>query len=558
MPRALPNNTQLKVRGDKRPATPRRLKALEPSTVEQDAMWEGWFPHCPLNLDTQPEEVEILLAAFIKFCNQALVIRHPSKGRVPLELRPAQVEVARLWLTHRKTVALKARQIGFSTLASAFVLWLTMGWGDRHVVLLSRTERESVKLMSKIKYNYRFMPQWAVDRGPKLLDRTKQTMTWDNESAIESLPSANDPARGESVFLVIVDEWAFLPNPDEAWASIEPIADIGGRIIGISTARGEGNFFHHLWLGSQTQSNGFHGIFFPWWAVTERDDDWYETKKNTLPSWQLYQEYPSNPEEAFQGSGNPVFNLDRLREMSAYPPEAKLHVEGSRRSELIVVEGGSLLVWEPPQKHKTYCIGADIAEGLEHGDFTVAWILEVQTGHPVAVYRAHIDPDIFGEKILPAIGWYYNYALLAPEVNNHGLTVLKALQRVGYSRLYRRRTFHKRYDSVSGETVGWMTTSVSKPLMIDELAAWLRTYTVPHDVTLAELKTFTRDERGRMSGSPHDDCVMSLAMAVQARKYAFETAPNSGVDKLVKGSIAWLDAQLQKRGTERSTIRPTL
>lgn len=38
--------------------------------------------------------------------------------------------------------------------------------------------------------------------------------------------------------------------------------------------------------------------------------------------------------------------------------------------------------------------------------------------------------------------------------------------------------------------------------------------------TLAELRTFVRNERGSMSGSPHDDRVIALALANQMRKYA--------------------------------------
>ena len=34
-------------------------------------------------------------------------------------------------------------------------------------------------------------------------------------------------------------------------------------------------------------------------------------------SWQLAQEYPSSPEEAFIKSGNPVFDLDVLERMGA-------------------------------------------------------------------------------------------------------------------------------------------------------------------------------------------------------------------------------------------------
>jgi hypothetical protein len=141
-------------------------------------------------------------------------------------------------------------------------------------------------------------------------------MGFDNGSQITSMPSASDPARGESASLVVVDEWAFLPNPEEAWASIEPVADVGGRIIGLSTANGSGNFFHELWVGSQTGNNKFAPMFFPWSATEDRDESWYQSKQDSMLSWQLAQEYPTTPEEAFIKSGNPVFDLDKLEAMS--------------------------------------------------------------------------------------------------------------------------------------------------------------------------------------------------------------------------------------------------
>ena len=68
-------------------------------------------------------------------------------------------------------------------------------------------------------------------------------MVFDNGSQITSMPSASDPARGESATLIVVDEWAFLPNPEEAWASVEPVADVGGRdrITQLDEAAGAGN-----------------------------------------------------------------------------------------------------------------------------------------------------------------------------------------------------------------------------------------------------------------------------------------------------------------------------
>jgi hypothetical protein len=136
------------------------------------------------------------------------------------------------------------------------------------------------------------------------------------------MPSASDPARGESASLVVVDEWAFLPNPEEAWASIEPVADVGGRIIGLSTANGSGNFFHQLWVGSETGTNRFEPMFFPWSATEDRGESWYQSKKESMLAWQLAQEYPSSPEEAFIKSGNPVFDLDILEDMEKSMVEA--------------------------------------------------------------------------------------------------------------------------------------------------------------------------------------------------------------------------------------------
>jgi hypothetical protein len=76
-------------------------------------------------------------------------------------------DTMRTWMSERYSVVLKARQIGFSTLAAAYAFWLVYFQPDRFVVMLSRTERESVKLLAKSKYGYRFLPQWMKERGPK-------------------------------------------------------------------------------------------------------------------------------------------------------------------------------------------------------------------------------------------------------------------------------------------------------------------------------------------------------------------------------------------------------
>jgi len=490
--------------------------------------------------------IDEMVVAFSHFCSTYWQIKHPELGRIKFDLRDAQVETVESWLTNRYSIVLKARQIGFSTLASAYAFWLTFFWPDRFVIMLSRTEREAAKLLQKTKYGYKMLPQWVRARGPDLLSDNQLKLVFANDSSIESLPSGNDPARGESVYLVIIDEMAFLPNPSEAWASIEPIADVGGRVICLSTANGEGNIFHELWVGSQTRTNRFVGIFFPW-SASGRDAAWYATKQRDLPDWQLAQEYPDNAEEAFIRSGRPVFDLDALRDMEIEEPErGYLHKEQGKNVYLFREDGGELCIWDFPQLGVVYVIGADVAEGLGHGDYSSAHVIDAESGTIVAHWHGHVDPDIFGEEILYALGRYYNGALVAPESNNHGLTTLKALQRAGYKNIFRQRRLGKAYETI-GEALGWRTTSVSKPLAIDELNGAMRdgSLWVPCSATLAELRTFVRESNGKTHGSPHDDRVISLAIANQMLKYVW--LPEYRVDMRPKrNTLDWWSERIVK------------
>ena len=249
------------------------------------------------------------------FLEKYWYIAHPARGRILFSLRGAQRNALVHWDNHRYSLTLKARQIGWSTLVAAHQFWLAFFTPDQNIIDLSRTEREAVQLLRKTKYGFSHLPSWMLDRGPRSLVEHQQRMFFGNGSQIVSMPSASDPARGESATLIVVDEWAFLPNPEEAWSSIEPVADVGGRIIGLSTANGSGNFFHHLWVGASTGNNKFEPMFYPWSATEDRDDAWYESKVKAMLPWQLSQEYPTTPEEAFVKSGNPVFDLDVLDDM---------------------------------------------------------------------------------------------------------------------------------------------------------------------------------------------------------------------------------------------------
>jgi hypothetical protein len=186
-----------------------------------------------------------------------------------------------------------------------------------------------------------------------------------------------------------------------------------------------------------------------------------------------------------------------------------------------------LTVWREPVSNRAYCIGVDTAEGLAHGDYSCAQVIDVRAGEQVAIWHGHIPPDTLANEVHLLALWYNN-ALTCVESNNHGLTTIVQLRQLGHRNLFRKRTLNTSISKVSME-FGWKTTRTTKPLLIDDLGMAIRNdEMIVHDrYTLAELRTYVRSSRGSMNGSPHDDRVMALALSNQMRQYAFmpEYAP---------------------------------
>lgn len=473
-------------------------------------------------------------------------IRHPEQGAILFEMRDAQRSTLHAWINNRMSIVLKARQIGFSTLIIGLAFWLAFFHDDKFVIALSKTEREAKKLLSKGLYGYKRLPGWMLERGPAEASKTQTKLEFVNGSSIECFP-ASDPARGESAYLIIVDEWAFFEDHEAAWSAIEPAADIGGRIVALSTANGVGNLYHEMVIGAQTGSNEFHFIFHSWRAVPERDDAWYAAKKRAMQEHILHQEYPTTPEEAFIKSGNPVFDIDMLDAKPTAPPIRRGNVSPTPVLQVMEDPDGPLQVWELPQAGARYVMGADVAEGLEHGDYSVSHVIRVDTGLVAAKWRGHIAPDLFGRRVLHRLGMFYNRAFLGVEVNNHGYATLVALRDEGYPNLYYRSSYDESYNKAQRK-MGWRTQVNTKPLAIDNLAEALREddITLLDKETIGELRTFRRVQVGegsvKMQGQPFDDQTMSLAIANMMRHHVGDAvwAASSGpkwntLDAIVAG-----------------------
>ena len=175
-------------------------------------------------------------------------------------------------------------------------------------------------------------------------------------------------------------------------------------------------------------------------------------------------------------------------------------------------DNGRMMMWLPPQAGKQYVIGVDPAGGGSEGDYSCAQVIERQTGVQCAELHGHFPPRELAAKLME-LGRLYNDALLVVERNNHGYGVLAHLAGEGAENVYQ-----------EGGQDGWLTSAVSRPAMIENLAAVLATepglFRSPR--LLNECRTFVRQTDGNCGAAAgtHDDCVMAMAIALGGRQKA--------------------------------------
>ena len=504
------------------------------------------------------------------FLQEFVSIQTPH-GRTPFQLRWYQKQLLTDFQLYKYNLVLKARQLGFTTLISGYSLWLGLFRDDQVIDIFADKELNAKKIIKRLRYQYRSLPQWLKDSLPKPLKMNETNWTFENGSSVEAFTATEDSGRGETANLAILDEWASYPAEaaDDAWAAIEPIIDIGGVFIGGSTAKGIENAFHNKWQAVSDDTE-WRRTFIPYHVVPHRDEAWWARKlsvaKREGQEWMIHQEYPRNAEEAFVKSGMNVFDTDILVELedAMSPPTARGLMDS--RGHFEPHAEGPLKVWQQPVMGADYVIGADVAEGLERGDFSDFSVIAareirrdgrtlVQAGEVVARYRAKEDTDLYAEAI-ERVGYYYRTALVGVERNGPGLAVVKRLQNRNYPRLYRQEILDQRKRALT-ERLGWQTSRTSKPLIIEDLVTALRKgeITFYDEVLRRELMTYVRDERGFL-GRPtiKDDAVMATAIAWRMVPHSFEAryAPtDAGPPDF---SMAWF---AKEAGIEVDPSKPT-
>lgn len=482
---------------------------------------------------------------------------------VPFILNPPQKRMLREF--KNMDMILKARKEGISSLVLAMFTIDFLTVENISCVVISHEDKSTQRLFDKVHYFLESMKKtWPGELPYKLKYNSKYELvnTVKNSHYYVGTAGARAFGRGDTINNLHCSELSNWPDQERVMRGVLNSVSPSGRVFIESTANGTGDYFYKLWVRSREGDSAFKTHFIPWfelpdyvmptgtiplelteeeqnlintyhlsreqimwrrWKISQMGGDYRDS--NTWDSFR--QEFPSNPQEAFIMSGNPVWSPRILTHYLAQTKPAKItgNLQGYSPISIDENEKGYLKVWKEPDEFHTYAIGVDVSEGKvvsgddsgKERDASCAQVFDKTTYEQVACWYGRVDPDVLGRQ-LDMLGRYYNDALIGVERNAIGLTPLITLRDLNYPHLYYREKLGLMTEKVTSE-LGWVTDSQSKESLIADATNLLRDkrIIIYDEDTVSEMRSFVRNAEGKAGAerSSHDDRVMSFLIALR-------------------------------------------
>jgi hypothetical protein len=439
----------------------------------------------------------------IYFIKKYVFIQHPTKGTLQFKTFPYQDDCINAFQEHRFNIVLKSRQLGLSTLAAAYSIWMAIFRKDKNILVIATKLKVAQNFIKKVGFALAKLPPWLV--LPEITGNNKQQIEFSNGSQIKSIPTSEDAGRSEALSLVIIDEAAFIRNFESIWTSLYSTLSTGGRGIILSTPNGVGDKYHEIYSQAELGKNKFNPIKLLWDVHPERDQKWFEEESKNMSPKQVAQELMCD----FVSSGNTFVDSERLNEL-LHGIQTPIEKSGP--------ENG-LWTWEYPKLGNNYVIAADVSRG-DANDFSTCQVIDTKTSVIAAEFQGKLRPDQFAE-FLYDLGVKYNKALLCPENNTFGYAVIMKLHDKNYPNLWYQNESDRFESLYSNEPklhkIGFSTQGGSKTQILTKLEETIRNkkIIIKSSRLYNELKTFIiNGKRTEASKGNHDDLVMALAIAV--------------------------------------------
>lgn len=322
------------------------------------------------------------------FINNYCQIQHAVQGSIPFTLRQYQKNIIKTFSENRLSIALAPRQIGKSWIAGAYLLWFAMFHFEKTVLILSNKNDNAMEMIHRVRFIYERLPHWIK---PGLADDgwNKHSVGFDNGSRIISQATSENSARGLSISLLFLDEFAFVRDSiaEEFWTSVSPTLSTGGGCIICSTPNGDTNLFAQLWRGAETNANGFASIEIKWDEPPGRDESFKEQEIAKIGMTKWRQEY----ECQFISSDPLLIDTIVLANLTSQVKDNKPYAVIS-----------DTVFWKQPLPGTTYLIGIDPATGSGN-DFTTFVGFEFPSMEQVLEYRSNTMSSPFAYQELKRV-----------------------------------------------------------------------------------------------------------------------------------------------------------
>lgn len=436
--------------------------------------------------------------------------------------------------SNRKMI-LKARQFGVSTNELIKMLDFVCFRKNMTACIIAHENDAIAKLFRIVRHAYENMPELIRPDPGKgggsmyelFFPKTNSRIYCDLES------------RGNTVQWLHISEAAFMKDSSKLKATLQAVPLEGGIVTIETTPNGMGNYFYDIWNDKEST---YSKLFYPWYifphyrmstkdklilsdeekALKEKakrlfnvdlNDDQIQFrrfKKSELKTSThdrikvtFEQEYPEDDETCFLVSGDRVIDPMALFDQRTIAKKPLGEKDG-------------FVIYEKPDKNKVYVCGADVAEGISK-DWSVGVVMDMRSREVVAMVRGKWKPEDFADKVAYLCKQYQAPGKPPPELaverNNHGHTVLY--------RLNEHCEYQNIYKDENDERLGWKTTAITRPMMIDEFIDSVENKIVKlnDEIILSECQTLVdKDGKIQAASGKNDDTIIACSIALQLCK----------------------------------------
>ena len=267
----------------------------------------------------------------IYFIEKYLSTFNADEGKkTPFHLFPRQKAFLKSIAENGRSIAIKHRQAGITTVSSAWICGqLALATPDRPETVLCIGNKLDLanQLVTKIREFLLQVPRWYwgedyYDIDPKNPKNAKDIFTKNSKSELQlfngcsvyARSSGENAARGISaVSILIFDEAAFIENGPSVYSSaVAATSSYGDRakIIMVSTPNGKDELYYKTYRQALTHENNFNAVEFKWFQDLRynRNLKWYRNNEATgEKEWLI--------EKTLNDKGDIEYNEEKWRDL---------------------------------------------------------------------------------------------------------------------------------------------------------------------------------------------------------------------------------------------------